>query len=414
MGLGAFSEEIEMPKVLLISVGGTPEAVVHSLGQHRPEYVIFFASRQSEGQVSGILKELDFQPKFRQIVTPSAEDLEVCFEVLWRRLPEVLEEFGASGEDLVVDYTGGTKTMSAAVVLATVQLGARYSYVGGVERDKGGLGVVIGGKERMLYLANPWDKLAVAEEGRIALYFNSARYSSALEVVKELKGKVTEGRRPFYELLEDLIAGYDLWDKFKHKSALPLLNKGLDRLRAYVAGDRKMGWLLEKVDENARFLREVQKDEELLVPDLLANAKRRAELEGKYDDGVARLYRALEMAMQVRLKRYGIDPSRAEPGDIPEGLREEFVRRYSREDGRLKLGLEAGYEVLEALGDELGRRFSEGRRRLRSWTNRRNESILAHGKRPVSEEDFKGFYEFSLEFLGIDEGKLPSFPELRF
>jgi len=266
----------------------------------------------------------------------------------------------------------------------------------------------------MLYLANPWDKLAVAEEGRIALYFNSARYSSALEVVKELKGKVTEGRRPFYELLEDLIAGYDLWDKFKHKSALPLLNKGLDRLRAYVAGDRKMGWLLEKVDENARFLREVQKDEELLVPDLLANAKRRAELEGKYDDGVARLYRALEMAMQVRLKRYGIDPSRAEPGDIPEGLREEFVRRYSREDGRLKLGLEAGYEVLEALGDELGRRFSEGRRRLRSWTNRRNESILAHGKRPVSEEDFKGFYEFSLEFLGIDEGKLPSFPELRF
>jgi len=328
-----------MPKVLLISVGGSPGPVVHSINHHRPEYVVFFVSRESQEQVLGILGKLEYQPrKIDQIVTPSAEDLGECFRALWRRLPEVLENWEVSGEDLVADYTGGTKTMSAAVVLATVELGVKYSYVGGIERDKGGLGVVIDGKERMLYLANPWDQLAVAEDRKIALYFNSARYSSALEVIKGLKKKVSQERMPFYMLLEDLIAGYELWDKFRHKQAKNPLNKGLDRLRAYVAGNPKMSELLRQVEENARFLEEVLKRKELLVPDLLANARRRAELEAKYDDGVARLYRALELAAQVRLESRGelqaFGGSRGRAG--PEVLgKEEGVQELDQQAQRL-------------------------------------------------------------------------------
>jgi len=38
--------------------------------------------------------------------------------------------------DIYVDYTGGTKNMSAALALAAVGRGARFSYVGGERRNK--------------------------------------------------------------------------------------------------------------------------------------------------------------------------------------------------------------------------------------------------------------------------------------
>jgi len=59
----------------------------------------------------------------------------------------------------VADFTGGTKTMSVALALATVQAVGRYTYVGGTERTKDGPGMVVDGKERMLHQANPWDAL---------------------------------------------------------------------------------------------------------------------------------------------------------------------------------------------------------------------------------------------------------------
>lgn len=64
--------------------------------------------------------------------------------------------------------------------------------------------------------------------------------------------------------------------------------------------------------------------------DLLANAKRRKD-EGRIDDAVARLYRAIEVVAQVALKdRHGFKSSEKVPLDrVPEALRPGWAPRAS-------------------------------------------------------------------------------------
>ena len=101
------------------------------------------------------MPRLDFKPKHHDwIVTPSAESLSECFRVISKELPRILKKWEVESKDVVVDYTGGTKTMSVALVLATIQFASTFTYVGGIDRTKDGLGIVINGKEKMWYVDN--------------------------------------------------------------------------------------------------------------------------------------------------------------------------------------------------------------------------------------------------------------------
>lgn len=142
------------PKAILISVGGSPKPVVVSLNQQRPEYICFFVSEATKDSTEKeILPNLDFQPRhWDWIITPNAEGLSECYREITDRLPSILQKWGINNDELVVDYTGGTKTMSVAITLATVEVSTGYAYVGGVERSKDGVGVVLNGKEKMCFL----------------------------------------------------------------------------------------------------------------------------------------------------------------------------------------------------------------------------------------------------------------------
>lgn len=159
---GAESETVR-PRAMILSVGGTPGPILASLNRQIPELVCFFVSLESRKSLdTDILPPLAFRPRhYDWIETPSAEDLLECYRVLTRELPRPAEKWKVPLGEFAVDYTGGTKTMSVALTLATVQSVSRYTYVGGTERTKDGLGVVVDGKERMLHQTNPWDALAV-------------------------------------------------------------------------------------------------------------------------------------------------------------------------------------------------------------------------------------------------------------
>ena len=143
-------------RAMLVSLGGSPEPVIYTLGRQQPEYILFFVSAESAGQIQVIIRELPYQCRdFDRILSPSAEILGDCYSAVRDHLPNKLAQWGLSPAELLVDYTGGTESMSAAIVLATIEQAHRYSYVGGVERDKGGVGVVLDGRERMHYIQNP-------------------------------------------------------------------------------------------------------------------------------------------------------------------------------------------------------------------------------------------------------------------
>jgi hypothetical protein len=40
-------------RAMLVSLGGSPEPVLYTLGQQQPEYILFFVSAESAGQIQG-------------------------------------------------------------------------------------------------------------------------------------------------------------------------------------------------------------------------------------------------------------------------------------------------------------------------------------------------------------------------
>src|SRR5207245_1390146 len=98
-----------------------------------------------------------------------------------------------------------------------------------------------------------------------------------------------------------------------------------------------------------------------LVADLLANARRCA-TGRRFDDAVARLYRAVEALAQTRLRmEYGIgDTSHVPLEELPEGLR--AAKAPQAQDGAVWLALQDAYTLLRERGDPLGECFR--RRRL--------------------------------------------------
>jgi hypothetical protein len=158
-------ESNSLPKVTAarVSVGSSTAPVLHVLRQHRPAHVWYFCSAGSRAKADEIQRQLDWHPQARFIEVGRFEELGPCYRELRRVLPKVLAETKVAPGEVLVDYTGGTKTISAALVLAASELFDQFSYVGGEQREKGGLGIVVDGKERVHYQGNPWSDLSCCQ-----------------------------------------------------------------------------------------------------------------------------------------------------------------------------------------------------------------------------------------------------------
>lgn len=169
------------------------------------------------------------------------------------------------------------------------------------------------------------------------------------------------------------------WDQFEHAKALQKLlnvdeNRGdlhdlLPDARAFF---RKIGPIKERLDQLVQSLGAPSK---LIIVDLLSNAHRRM-AEGRFDDAVARFYRAVEGMAQLQLWEKHRIPSRSiPPGLLPNGFRRN-------------LGLTDLYRLLkyhDAL-NTLAKAFFESLAPAEQGVDlreARNRSVLAHGFQPV-------------------------------
>lgn len=108
-------------------------------------------------------------------------------------------------------------------------------------------------------------------------------------------------------------------------------------------------------------------------------------------DGVARLYRAVEMWHQWRLeKRHSVSTKGIRWEAIPEAAREQF-----REKMRLsQLPEDLDLTRARALDRILSGDATEEDNTFRDLLQQRNNSILAHGLKPVSENSARKFLEY--------------------
>lgn len=414
---------------LLINVGGTPNPIAYSIEHHRPEKVIFFASQESRGEIESKVRPLvSHRWRDQEIVTtPDPQHLTTCIEVLTRELPEKLQVLGLHWQDLVVDYTGGTKTMSAALVLATISEPVAYGYVGGFVRTKEGLGVVLDGSEAVVINPNPWDALALELKRRMARQFNQARFAEALHSAEDAMRRVSASRRAYFEDFRNLFESYLRWSLFDYTKVEGPLRRAVGGLQR--ASDQALGDFLDQVGRDVERLttlvpafRALQGGQvaepaavRALLVDLVTNAVRTVRLANRPDDGVARLYSAIEKLAKAALRERGIDNSRATPEQIPDALRDEYVKRFlDPEEGVLKFGLDASYRLLAALGDPLGAAYLRRERELSQLLDARNGSLMVHGWSPVKSDLFDRMLGIALEFLAMEDAELPSLPRLPF
>jgi len=425
-------------RAAIITVGGTEEPIQKTIIENTPKFVVFLVSNESiaiAGKVVDGCKREDVRPEFEYIIVEDKDNLVDCYKRSLEAIDRVKKR-GYAAKEVLIDFTGGTKAMSVGLGLAAVREDFDFSYVSGRERTKDGVGVVVSGTEEILISTSPWQLFAIEEKKALAVMFNKHQFLAASELVERLANRKN---LPSYEqslmgMLKELINGYLQWDHFKHPEARKSIDRHkVEALEKFVndhAGhdDRaakaveQLGPFVEAVKNNCYFLERLQnhtmgfKDgifvEEHVV-DLLANAHRRYE-EGKYDDAFARLYRAVEMAGQIAFtRRFGYQTKEVPPEIIPQNLREEFVQKYADEkDGILKLPLTATYRVLSAVGDELGKRFDEYYDTAQKFLQIRNNSILAHGIKPVKKEHYEEYQPFAMSLIGVKDNDLPQFPKL--
>ena len=409
-------------KALLISIGGSPEPVIYSINELKPECLCFFASEETRPLINNdVLPKLNDRPAWMaEIITLDANDLLSCYKAINDKWKELQKNWRLEPGDWVVDYTGGTKPMVAALVLATIDDTSGYRYISGIERTKGGTGIVIDGKEQILHQINPWDQLAIKERQDAAVLFGRARYKQVAEIFAGVAKRVSGGEKHLYKALSDVAEGYSLWDNFQHRQAWEKLRpsqKSLEMATVF-GGAPGLKSFAATLKENLNFLEKLTvgmtggiRNEHFL--DLLSNAKRRADLEHKYDDAVARLYRAVEAYAQIRLAGRGINTSDVQEGQLPPDLSEEFVNKFRSDiDNRIRLPLYGAYKLLKSLGDNAGTVFFDNWPQMKLLLDSRNKSILAHGLEPVKRERYEEMLKLVCRISGVNEQSLPGFPDL--
>ena len=441
-----------MQKALVLSVGGSEEPLIYSIERFKPDFIYFLHSKDTRKSVDIILNNFDYdssQYRLKELKNP--ESLEESFS----KSREIME-FLMNDYEIHINFTGGTKPMGAGLVLASIGEKCSFSYVGSNKgsggRDKNGVGVVLSGFEEIKNQKDPYEVYAVVEFSRGMDFFNKYQFTAAKSNFKSASEKLEdEHLRELANLYVDLVELYDVWDKFDNKINKKTLNSYLENHILKKINDsenikntieKESPKFLSQLEDNIEFLKLKisrkglieENDVKYYLPDLLNNASRRIE-EGKYDDAVARLYRATELIAQTGLANEGfIELSRLRdhkifriPLEAIENCDNKEAVEYIKglddywyaKKGVVKLALSKSFEFLGYLGCQYAKDYLEDNK-LKDMVSKRNDSLLAHGLNPISKDDAVNLFEGVLKYaIGVfpeiekymEMAKFPKFKE---
>jgi len=392
--------------VLLCTVGGSHVPIVRAIQESRADFVCFLCTGPdpetgragSEVQIEGKGNLIKADPKDERPTLPniptqcglSAEQFElrrvpsddldaihavcrVALDDLRRRHP---------GARIVADYTGGTKSMSAALVLAAIEAeGVELQLVTGNRVD---LVRVRDGAEN----AAPANIEAIRLERRMQPYLNAWErhaYAEAEAGLKALANPLNATLRGRLNRARDLSAAFAAWDAFGHAVARERLQVYAPRLPE---DWKPLFGALSGLTDNDPLKRQAAQ-----LLDLYRNAERRF-AQGRHDDGVARLYRLLEWTAQWALEKH----CQVKTGDLPADWAPDIA---PNREGKRQAGLFVAWRlVAERTPGPLADWHASRRETMLDHLQARNASILAHGFAPVAAATGRHFLDWlSGDFL---------------
>lgn len=359
-----------------------------------PNHVVFFASDKSKQTIKYIedLFELEndefiIEQDYQIVPIESIDDFNACFEIIERKVWD-FEFSNDTDYKIIMDYTSGTKTMSAAMACCGLFYSKDLISVGG-DRSTG---EVSAGTELINYqnLYKIYDRFALM---RTRYNFNANRYMACIDVLNYIID-LNIHKDSFLSLCK----AYHAWDNIDFEGAYGHLKKvDMNQFEFNeIKGQLKKNLNALGIIINSRSL---NLKNCYILASLINNSIRRAE-EYKYDDAIARLYRAFELIGQIRLTSYDIKSSDVDVSILLEkDVSPEFIEELekTRDDGKIRIGLVKDYLLLNELNDDLGRYYVENEKAIKNITVKRNNSILAHGLESKSKEDFDEFLNMVVE-----------------
>ena len=386
-----------MTNILICTVGGSHQPIVSAINNQRPDYVIFICTDKdpatgrpgSSVQITGTgncikLQQNDEKPTLPnipaqtgltegqyQICITESDDLDRIYLACTNAINTALSRFPDA--KLIADYTGGTKSMSAGLVMAAL------------EHQDIELQLITGSRGDLIKVNDGSEYAACANieqirfERLIAPYrqaWSRYAYSEAEAGLKLISPPHDTELRGKYTRFRELSRAFAEWDDFNHDGAQKILLNYSKQLGPLALQLQSIALLNSKMPE----LREAAK-----LFDLYLNAKRRA-AQGRYDDAIARAYRLIEWTAQWLLKVYcGIETANIDEAAIPEGMTLK-PNRY----GQLQAGLFDAWQLVKHKTSGAAAQFIKAEEnRLLNHLKIRNGSILAHGFEPVKAGDWQ-------------------------
>lgn len=412
-------------KILLMTVGGSDVPLVFSIKENKPDYIIFFCSEDKEpnsssrvmidgeGLVCGdpceeksrpnILKQTGFPYEKVRIEEVDPDD---AYRI-YLHARSIINQYYKEHE-VLVDFTGGTKSMTAGLLLAAAEFpNCKPLVVTGLRTN---LERVTGDLSRLKFL-NQSVVMAVRYKESFRNLLANQEYDSALSILRKLSHYPDAYEDQVLDRLLLLTGAFADWDNFRYENAFENLNQyttlrkpSKDMINYKILAEQLVvakNMLNSLKDREKReFNEKDQSKGPLLVYDLLWNAERKAAMK-RFDDAVARLYRAEEMYAQFALHRMDISSSDVDIeklGSVSEERRNYYENKRNNE-GKIQIGLQDSYDLLYDLGHPIGEVWKKYRSKLLDLLQIRNYSSLAHGIEPVTEEQYKKYRNTLWEFI---------------
>lgn len=323
----------------------------------------------------------------------------------------------AAPEEVMVDFTRGTKAMSAALVLAATRRAVpRLRYVTGTRRDRRGM--VEPGSE-------------VVREIRTTSVDGHRRLDLARELVRRgafaaVANVLPDPEAPLARLypgdflhaakaVHGVTRFHAAWDRLDYSGAAKITvgEPPSEEWRRYWPAPDARAWLTvlarepERSDHGgmAAWLRR-------LAVDLLANGERRVR-QGQNEDALVRAYRLLELIGQARLFDHGLDSANlARDHDAVRAVQQESRKKkhhsFSESPrGELQASRFQVGRLLRRCGDPLAKRllkFDQEEALLKPTL--RNNSVLVHGfiaRAPDDPSLLRRLFQ-DLEALALQDG----------
>jgi CRISPR-associated protein (TIGR02710 family) len=375
--------------LLICTVGGSHQPIEKAIKTIQPSKVIFVCSNDDKEtgrkgsyvSVNGLgnvnkssassqkcdlpnlqtLTQLDDQQTV--IITVSPDDLSACY----RQIQKGIQHQDSS--QLVADYTGGTKTMSAALAMIAADYNILLNLIVGTRADH--IKVKDGSHDSItLDIQQLRDQRRLKEASQ---QWQSYAYQRSKVMAEEIK--LTLNNKANRNTLIQLSSAFAAWDCFDHKQAQDLLNDHKAKIGPYFSGYLTV--IKHLVD--AKSEQHNLKYTPYLILDVWNNALRKAS-QGYYDDAIARVYRVLEWSAQWIL----LKEKQWYTGDLPEQPYPASINITLNREGKRQASLFTAWQLVQHYGDSQSAAFAHQHLdSMMTHMSIRNNSILAHGFTPV-------------------------------